>query len=187
MNLPVQTIEEKCSRQKIAFYLDGELSPSDEILLEKHFTVCRDCLSELNLQKRLLSVLDSTFDKETEIKLPENFAKIVATRAQTSVKGLNSRRERTSAFFICITLFLIAAIALGVKELIFSLNKFGEQALAVASFIGHLAYELIIGLTVILRSIGNQPIFNSAIIFLFLIIAFSAVVLSRRLENSNRS
>ncbi|MGI8470204.1 MAG: anti-sigma factor family protein [Pyrinomonadaceae bacterium] len=191
MNLPNATTEKKCSREKIAAYLDGELAPREEIILEKHIAECKDCLAELNLQKRMFSVLETAFDEKAKIELPENFARIVATRAETNVKGLRSKDERFRALFFCSFLFLIIAAGLGAEtSTVFdSFGRFGEQLLAVLNFTGHLIYDLIVGMTVILRAFGSQPIFNTAIILalLFGAITFLVIWISRHIYESKRS
>ncbi|MGI8555606.1 MAG: anti-sigma factor family protein [Pyrinomonadaceae bacterium] len=192
MTLPIVTTEKECARERIVAYLDCELAPREELALEAHLAQCECCLSELNLQKRLLLVLDAAFDEKAEIKLPKNFAKTVATRAETNVKGLRSKDERDRAFFFCASLFLIilaGGVGAQTETALASISQFGEQILGVLRFTGHLAYNLFVGLTVILRSVGNQPVFNSTIVFIFLFAAFilSAILFSRFIYNSNRS
>ena len=191
MKFSARTTEKECSREKIVAYLDGELAPREEILLEKHSAHCENCRAELNLQKQMSSLLNSALDQKAEIKLPKNFAKVIKTRAETSVRGLRAKEERYRAIFLCATLFLIVIAGFGAEtETIFaSFGKFGEQVLTIMSFVWHLAYDLIVGLTVILRSLGNQPNFNSAIgltLALSLILG-SAIVLPRYIQSSKRS
>ena len=189
MDLSGVTTKQECSREKIAVYLDGELDPREELMLEKHLASCSTCLSELNLQKQMFSALDSVFDDKAEITLPENFAKVVAIHAETNVKGLRSNDERFRALFFCTVLFLLVMTGLGVETAFDSLGKFGEQVATVISFTGHLTYDLIIGITVVLRSVGNQPEVNSALtVFMMIgVCIIPAVILSRYIESSNRS
>ena len=190
MNSSTATIKTKCAREKIAAYLDGELAPRAEISLEKHFTGCRDCRAELNLQKRMFALLDSAFDEKAEIELPENFARIVATRAETNVKGLRSKDERFRALFLSAALLLIAVAGLGADtgDVFASFGKFGEQTMTVVSFAAHLLYDLTIGITVIFRSLGNQPGFDSAVGLTLAIgvIALSAKIYFRYISESRR-
>lgn len=190
MNLQTAENERDCSREQIIAYLDGELAPREELTLEKHLAGCENCRAELNAQKRLFSALDSAFDARAEIELPKDFARVVATRAETSVKGLRSKNERFRALFFCALLFLTVVAGLGAEtaSVFDSFGKFGEQSLAVLNFTGHLAYHFIFGLTVVLRVLANQPVFNSAIVLalLFGAIAFSAVRLSSRIYHSKR-
>lgn len=189
MDLPIVTNEEKCSREKIISYLDAELSPQEEIVLEKHIAECRNCLSELNLQKQMLFALDSAFGEKTGIELPKDFAKVVATRAETDVKGLRSKSEQFRALFFCSILLLIVVAGLGVTTAFSGIGKFGEQLFVVITFLGHLFYDLMVGVTVILRSFGKQPVFNSAIILFLAAIIFVVFAISffKYSDNSNRS
>lgn len=191
MNLSVVTTEKNCPRAEMAAYLDGELSAAEESALEAHAADCKDCLAELNLQKQLLRALDSAFDKKAEIELPENFARIVATRAETSVSGLRTTEEKFRALFLCALLFLIIVAGLGAEtgDTFAAFGKFGEQFVAVAGFAAHLVYDLSIGATVILHSLGGQFVFGSTLSFILLIASFalSALMLSRLILRFHRS
>ena len=97
---PDAKIEEReCPRADIAAYIDGELTPREELALELHLAACPDCTGELNLQKQMLRALDCGLKDRTEIELPKNFAKTVATRAESNVSGLRSKEERFRALF----------------------------------------------------------------------------------------
>ena len=183
MNLRTATTEKICPRFEIAAYIDGELSPNDELMLEAHVAGCKNCLAELNLQKQMLSMLDFGLEDEAEIELPEDFAKVVAVRAESSVSGLRSKEERFRALFLCVFLFLIILIGLGAEtETMFAaFAKFGEQVIAVVGFAGHLAFDLAVGTTIILRSLSGQYVFNSglSVIIIACLFTVSAVLLSR--------
>lgn len=190
MNL--QTIEpiEVCPRTEIAAYLDGELAPADEFRLDHHFANCKKCLDELNAQKKMLSALDFAFDNDEEIKLPKNFAKVVATTAESEVRGLRSKKERFRALYLCSALFLIVIIGLGAEteKVFFAFGKFGEQIWTIAEFVFHLIYNLTIGLSVVARSLSQQIVFNSNLP-VFIIAAglmFSIFTLSRFCLRYNR-
>lgn len=164
MNQSAVTIENSCSRELIAAYVDGELSPGEELALDLHLAGCKICLAELNAQKQLLCALDFGFDDKKEIELPENFAHVVAARAASDVSGLRSGRERFRAVFLCASLLLIILFGLGAETngALAIAGKFGEQSLAFAAFAGHFVYDLAIGAIVILRSLGGRFVFDSA-------------------------
>ncbi len=188
-----ETVKNKnlCPRTDIAAYIDGELSPSAGMDLEKHFTVCKNCAEEFNAQKNLLLALDFAFEEKADFKLPENFAKTVVVRAESNVSGLRRPEERFRALFLCAFLFLLIIAGLGNEtDAVFSTFKiFAEQIFAVAGFAAHLAYDLAIAVTTILRLIGGQFIYSSAFAILtfgaFLI--FSGYVISRFLSLFDRS
>lgn len=192
MELQKVTNETNCLRAEIGAYIDGELSPAEELALEAHVAVCKNCLSELNLQKQMLSALDFSLDEKAEIvELPRNFAKTIAVRAESGVCGLRSKDERFRAVFLCAVLFLITLIGLvaDTENLPATFAKFGEQVLAVISFVGHLIYDLAIGAIVILRSLGGQFIFNSAVSIAVAACVFtlSAAALSRLISRNKRA
>lgn len=163
MNLQTEKQEEACPRMEIAAYIDGELSPREELELERHFAVCASCKAEFNEQKKLLCALDLAFVGEKEFELPENFTKTIVINAESNVKGLRCPKERSRALFLCAGLFLLIILGLGSEtETVFStFAVFFEQVRAVGGFVGYLIYEAAIALTTILRLIGKQFIFNS--------------------------
>jgi len=191
MNLQVNTTEKVCPREEIAAYVDGEISPREELELEMHFAVCKTCSEELNTQKKLLCALDSALLSEREIEIPENFVRVVVTKAESSVSGLRRPQERWTALFICSALFLLVLIGLGEETgtIFAAFGKFAEQFMAVGSFIAHLIYDFAVGITVILRSLSNQFVFNSAVSVGLIIILFllSLLTVSRLVVRFNRT
>jgi anti-sigma factor RsiW len=165
-------IEQICPRAEIAVYVDGELTPRQELVLEQHLAVCDVCRAELNEQKKLLCALDFLLEeKPSEIRIPENFARVVATRAESNVSGLRNREERKRAVFLCASLGLIALIGLGAeaKTVFAASGVIFEQIIALAVFVGHLAYDVAFGVVVILRSLANQTVVSTALVAVCLI------------------
>lgn len=168
----------------IAAYLDAEMSPSEEIDFELHLARCKDCVDELNGQKELLQILDSTLQID-DIKLPENFTKVVVTNAESSVKGLRRRSEWLNAVFVCCALAFFGLFALGAdasKSFGYPLRIFDRIA-AVATFFGHLTYDVAIGVVVILRTITSETVSSTAVFFAVVISLFIAVaVIARQID-----
>ena len=191
MDLHASTIEEICPRTEIAAYIDGELAPDGELALEVHVANCKVCLIELNQQKQLLCALDNGLEKQAEIELPENFAKVVAVRAESGVSGLRSKEERFWALFLSVFLLLIVLIGLGAEtgHLLAAFAKIGEHSIILVRFVGHLIFDLAIGTTIILRSLSGQFIFNSVVSFILgaFLFAVSTLLLSRLISRFNRS
>jgi predicted anti-sigma-YlaC factor YlaD len=181
MDSNIQTTKKSCPREEISLYLDGELSADNEIHLEKHLSVCSNCLSEMNLQKQMLTALDFAFDNRREIELPKDFTKVIVAKAESEVSGLRCKKERFSAFLLFSALFLLLVVGFTAEsEKIFTLlNDLGNQILAVGGFILHFTYNISIGIAVILRNLSQQIIFSSAflafIISSFLFFLFFAV------------
>lgn len=191
MEILESIIGQNCPKPEISAYIDGELNSSEELDLESHIAICRECLSELNLQKQMLSALDFSFDEKSEIELPENFAKVVAIRAESGVCGLRSKDERSRALIFCLALFLIVIIGHGAgkADLLIGITKISEQVFAVVNFLVHLIFDLTIGIMVILRSLSGQFVFNSVISIVIGagLFTLSAAALSRLIFRFNRS
>ena len=184
-------IQTSCPREEIAAYIDGEINPREELELEMHFAVCKPCTEELNSQKKLLCALDSFCLNEREIELPENFTKVIVTTAESNVSGLRRPQERRNALFICSALFLLVLLGLGgeTDAVLGTFGKFAEQFVAVIGFVAHLVYDIAFGITVILRSLSSQFVFDSAVSFGFVAVFFliSVLTLSRLVIKYNRA
>lgn len=186
-----QIVSKVCPTGEIAAYIDGELTPREELDLEMHFAICRSCAAELNEQKKLLCVLDFALEDESEITLPENFTKVIVTTAESNVSGLRRPQERFKAFFICAALTLLVLLGLGSETgtVIKTFWKIGDQILAVGGFALHLIYDIAIGTSIILRSASHHIAFNStvSIIFLIGILFFGLMIFSRLIIRFNRA
>lgn len=191
MDLQNSTTENDCPRVELAAYIDGELSPREELELERHFVVCQTCASELNEQKRMLCALDFALESEREIELPKDFTKVIITNARSNVSGLRSPRERIKAISVCLILFLFAVIGLGgeTKTVLNTFFTFTEQIFAVVGFVVHFVYDVSIGAAIILRSLGNQLVNDSLVAFASLIAFFFVFIfaLSRLFVRYNRA
>ena len=190
MNLQTATIKEICMhRSEIAAYIDGELSPHEELQLEMHFAACKNCSQELNEQKKLLCVLDFALENEREFELPSNFTKVVVTNAESKVSGLRHPQERTKALFICTALFLLVLLGLvsETENVLGTFTKFTEQIFAVIGFVFHLVYDISIGTAIVLRSLSSQFAFNSTMTAAFFIgfVFVGLYFLSRFIARSN--
>lgn len=176
MQKRTEQFNNSCPSAEIAAYIDGELSPAAEMELEKHFTVCGDCLKEFNEQKKLLFALDFALEEKTEIVLPKNFAKTIVINAESRVSGLRRREERFRALYLCAILFLLIIVGLGREtEAVFSAAAvFAEQIFAVANYTIHLIFNIAVALTTILRIISGQIIFSPV----FAILAFAVFLIS---------
>jgi anti-sigma factor RsiW len=99
-----------CPSEEIGAYLDAELSPERAAALEVHFAGCAVCRDELNSQKAFLLELSRSLEAGASLELPQNFAKAVVTKAESSVSGLRKRSERIAAVSIIGVLVLLALI-----------------------------------------------------------------------------
>jgi predicted anti-sigma-YlaC factor YlaD len=192
MNLQNAKSEQNCLRDNIAAYIDGELTPREEMDFEMHLTVCEACKKELNEQKKMLCVLDfALIEDEKGFELPEDFTKVVVANAESKVGGLRCPRERYRTMFVCSALFLLVLLGLrGETGQVFeTFSKFIDQIWVVGGFFAHLVYNISIGTTVILRSICIKFILKYAILLIALVgflFTFSMFALSRSGHKFNR-
>jgi hypothetical protein len=159
-----------CPSVDIAAYIDGELSPDGELTLESHFSTCRTCKDELNLQKQFVNALN--FSLRDLPELPKDFTKRIVTSAESEVRGLRHRRERLDAMFITAGLFLFVLFTLGVK----APGSFSTAASALGSWLAvvdvasHAVYDFAIGVVIILRSLAGQSSFPPIALILFVVV-----------------
>lgn len=190
MNQQTANNSNECPRKAIAAYLDGDLAPREEFEIELHFAICALCTAELNQHKKLLHALDFALEDKSEFVLPENFTKVIVANAESKVSGLRHPKERFNAVFICSILFLLVILGLGSEtETVFSaFGKFFEQFLVVGGFIAHLAFDISVGVTVILRSVCWQFVYKSAFttVLLLGLCGFCAFAFSRLVMRQNR-
>jgi hypothetical protein len=194
MNLQFENTKDSCSapRAEIAEYLDGELAPNAELDLELHFAVCEICRRELNAQKKVSSTLEILLEENPEeFALPENFTKIVTAKAESNLDGLRNPKERSRALFICAILFLFLIFGFGTESetVLFAVEKFAEQILAVGGFVFHLFYMLLFGISTIFGSLFNKFVFSSSLTLVLTGATFviSFFLLSRMVLRFNRS
>jgi anti-sigma factor RsiW len=180
----------ECPRMEVAAYIDGELSPREELALEMHLATCPVCSAELNEQKKLLCALDFALEKEDEIELPENFTKVIVTKAESNVQGLRCPRERNRALMVCAALFALIFIGLGAEttQTFAALSAVTDQVLTVGGFFAHFIRDITVAAAVIFRSLCVQVVFNSAVSAGLLGIGFivSFLIFSRLLLRHRR-
>lgn len=178
-----------CANFDIAAYVDGELSPSEELEIERHFSACDACLSEFNLQKQILSALDSAFTEEREV--PAGFARAVTVNAESNLNGIRNPVERFRALFVCAFLLLLVTVSLGTEagSVAFTASQAAaSQAVSVIGFFLHFFYEIGIGIGVVLRCTGYGLIRGSFLTAALSLLVFvsSSIALSRMITRYNR-
>ncbi len=194
MDFQKTTIETFCRPDLVSGYLDGELTLLEEEDLDSHFGICKTCLDELNLQKKVLSALDYAFNDKIdgpEFVLPKNFARVVTVTAESSVTGLKCRKERFRALWLCLALLLFGLIGLGAEtgKILAWLSAVSEKIVAVLSVGLHLFYDFVVGIGVVGRGLSVQIVFSPAflVLLLFCMLVFFAAILSRYLFDHDRT
>lgn len=192
MNSETNKNKSSCCRESIFAYLDGELSPGEEMEIELHFAECKRCAEDINAQKKVSNSLEIILEDELKnIELPENFTKIVTAKAESNVSGLRQRKEIPRAFLISAALLFLVTIGLGAKvdSIGNTFTRIAEQFSAVLGFVLHFVYDLAIGISVVGRSLCHKFVFSSVIslvvIVVFFVVAFLS--LSRLILRHNRT
>ncbi len=170
----------------LAAYLDGELDRDENARVEEHVCACPPCAREIREQRLMLATLGAAFVGEQKLKLPEDFARIVAARARVDMRGLRARGERRRAWRVCGVLACLVFALLGVAsfKVAFSpLAVLTKVAFSVGTMLVKTTMDLGAGAAVVLRFIGGS-FFSAApkaTSVLGLLVFASAVVLLRRL------
>src|SRR5437762_4862038 len=105
--------EVMCQVEDVAAYLDGELNEPAVTRFEDHLKSCRDCATELRMQRQLLCTLDVAFNNSRTFALPQDFARIVTTRAESDLSGMRRKPERRRAVTLCAALALVSFALMG--------------------------------------------------------------------------
>lgn len=189
MIVSADNLNRVCARSdEIAQFLDGELSPADEILFETHLADCPICAKQLNAQKRLLCALDSAFEAEKRFELPADFMQNIVVRAESNVSGLRSVDERRRAFVIVAGLFLLGAAAGFVGKKSGVLPDFVRQILVVGGVLANFCYDFGLALVITARGVarifaGNSPLLA---FFSIVLLVVSLLALARLLRGNSR-
>lgn len=185
-----------CQSEEVAAYLDGEMNAQTAALFEEHLAVCARCAGLLQEQRRLLCALDFALGDRggQDIQLPTNFSRVVATQAQSDLRGLRTERaERRCALRLCLALACASFLLLGSAALSESVFKpvalLFRHAGTVLGFVARALYDVGAGVAVLLRSFGGHAIFESYSLaaLVLLSLAVSAVLLPRLISSYHRT
>jgi anti-sigma factor RsiW len=153
-----------CRSEEIAAYLDGELDARASALFDEHLRACRDCKAELGEQRLLLCALDFALgDDDPALALPQNFALVVATNAESDMSGMREHAEHRRALGWCLALSLLtfAALAAGFGAgVLLPLKAAARFAASLLGLIFNALYDAGAGLAVVLRALGRRFIFE---------------------------
>ena len=185
------TIDKICDRGLAGAYVDGELDTDLTRLFEDHLESCADCRFELRAHRLFVCELDAAMTSSSEVPVPRDFSKIIATRAATDMRGVRTRSENRKAFTICIVLALGGFALVGVTALssVFRIaEKFVATIFGLASFIGTTVYDTAAGLVVIFRVVSRKVIIETGSLWpMLVLLAVRVLVLSRLISNYHRS
>ena len=185
------TIEKICDRGLAGAYVDGELDTDLTELFENHLDSCADCRFELRAHRLFVCELDAAMSSSSEVPVPRNFSKIIATRATTDMRGVRTRSENRKALTICFVLALAGFALVGVTAVtsVFRIaEKFVAMIFGLASFLATTVYDTAAGVVVIFRVVSRKVIIETGSLWpMLVLLAFGVLVLSRLISNYHRS
>lgn len=190
--MSVNNPQRDCQIEQIASYLDGELDTAARLVFEAHIGECLLCAAELAGQRRLLGALDSVLSRGSDLPLPTNFARIVATNAESDMSGMRERREGGRALRLCALLALAALALLGMATRVFVFNfvlTVGRPIAAVVDLAWTTIGDALTGFTVISRVLGKSLLPGSQLegLFGFVLLALAVLLLSRLIVSYHRT
>lgn len=185
------TAQEKfCESDLIACYVDGDLDEDLAQRFEEHLQSCEPCRVELRLHRLFICELDATLT-ETEVPVPRDFSRIIATRATSDMRGVRTRAEHRKALGICMILALIGFGLVGAtaRETIFLVaGRFVTTVIGLVGFAATAIYETVAGLAVISRVLSRKIIVESGSLGpMIVVLAVAIVLLTRLLSKYHRT
>ena len=185
------TAQEKfCESDLIACYVDGDLDEHLAQRFEEHLQSCEPCRVELRLHRLFICELDATLT-ETEVPVPRDFSRIIATRATSDMRGVRTRAEHRKALGICMILALIGFALLGAtaRETVFLIaGRFVTTVIGLVGFAATAVYETVAGLAVISRVLSRKVIVESGSLGpMIVVLAVAIVLLTRLLSKYHRT
>jgi hypothetical protein len=181
-----------CQLEQIASYLDGELDHAECLLFEAHLKECSCCAAELIGQRSLLGALDSVLSTGSDLPLPKNFARIVATHAESDMSGLRERSEHGRALRLCAVLAATSLALLGVAARAYVIGfilAVGRPITAVFDLVWTTLYDAATGFTIISRVLSKSFAPGSQVegLLAFILLAFAVLLLTRLIANYHRT
>jgi len=182
-----------CESDQIGAYLDGELDECARNLLEEHVKECCICRADLAEQQRLLCALDLAFLRGSDLPLPGNFAKSVATYAECDLRGMRDRREYWRALLLCgglaIAAFALLGVATASRVVLGVTGKVAYQVSELIGLVWSTVHDAFSGLAVISRmmSRGFIPASNLAGFLALGLLTLAILLLSRLISGYHRA
>jgi hypothetical protein len=182
---------DRCQKEQIVAYIDGELDGSALEEFEQHLAGCDECRHDLRTQQMFLCELDAAMASSPVVPAPANFARIVAAHASTDMRGLRSRTENKRALRFVILLVLAAFSLLGASAsevLLSGARVLISNAFGLVGFVWRTAFETAAGAVVIFRVVSRKLFVESGSLGLTLVcLCLALLVLSRLLANYHRT
>ncbi|HEV2715887.1 MAG TPA: zf-HC2 domain-containing protein [Terriglobales bacterium] len=166
-----------CQRDLVSAYLDDELGGVMLENFEAHLKNCSSCLTELRTQQQLLCTLDAAFSAGFD--LPDDFARIVKTRAESDIGGVRAKKEGRLALQLTIVLAVASFALLGTawrESILQPLRTIARTILSLSELAWQTISNAATGLAVIARLSGQAIILNPHRLGLLLLFIFLLAV-----------
>ncbi len=186
----VEADNSECRKELIVSLYEGDLSASEEESADLHLKSCRQCTEYLNSLK-LVSTSLEIFLEDERLQIPDDFSKRVTAAAESNVREVRSKKERSYAVLIVAGLLLISAFAVAMDAASAEplIPKMFGQILAVGGLFGHFFYTASKGVAVVLGTVCSKLLSGSVIAILaVLTILFTSIyVFSKHMTHFERS
>jgi anti-sigma factor RsiW len=181
-----------CQTENIAAYIDGDLEPALRSALEEHIKQCEHCASELQAQRIFMCELDSVLASPFDLAVPVNFARVVAVRAESDMRGARDASEHRRALRFCIVLGLAAFALLGFassKAVILNVQSVAGRVFGVLGFFAQTIFDAAAGFAVLSRVVSRGLIadFRFAGVAGLLLVVLAVGVLSLLISRYHRT
>ena len=180
-----------CESTIIAAYIDGELEDNARVLFEEHLDDCDRCRAELTAHRLFICELDAAMTESMDAGMPENFARVVAARAESDMSGLRSASEHKKALSFCVILALAAFALLGTpaRDSVFSFGwRLAGSIFGILTFVWTALYDAAASIAVISRVLSRKFVLESGSLGLLIVLLTLAVgLLSRLISNYHRT
>lgn len=178
-------VEQKiCQKNLIAAYVDGELSDVASAIFEQHIEDCAACRAELRAHRVFVCELDAVLAGEVDIPVPENFSKVIATRARSDMRGVRTAAEHKKAIAISIVLALLGFGLLSTTardNVLVVVGRFVSGAFSLVGFVAGVVYDGVAGIVVISRVLGHKVVEERGSFAVVLVVLGAGVFLLSRL------
>ena len=181
-----------CQTENIAAYIDGDLEPAFRSDLEEHIKQCAHCASELQTQRIFMCELDSALASPSDLAVPANFARVVAVRAESDMRGARDATEHARALRFCIILGLAAFALLGFassKAVVLNVQAVATKVFGVLGFFAQTIFDAASGFALLSRVVSRGLIADSRLAGLagLLLVVLAVGVLSLLISRYHRT
>ncbi len=183
--------QETCPVNLIPPYLEGELDPATNELLDEHLRGCELCRIELRAHQLFMCELDAALTQPGDLDVPANFSHLVAVRAVSDMRGVRSASEHKKALAFCLALALISFALLGATARDYTVRigrKLVGSVWGLAEFLWNAAYDTVASLTIVFKALSRKFVIESgSLILVLVVLAAGGFLLSRLISNYHRS